>query len=404
MVIERGEVANAWRTERWDSLRLLTPNWMCRLPGHAYDGDEPDGYMARPEVAGVHRPLRRPRPCAGATRTRPCGASRRRRGATPSSPIAATGGAAPSCWPAARAAVPLVPALADGCRHRSRSGRRDYRRPSQLDAGGVLVVGASATGLQLAQRCSASGRPVLLATGEHVRMPRLYRGRDVAVVAARSGVLDQRIAQMDDPVRARRLPSPQLVGSDERMTLDLNAVQRHGRRALRPAGGLARRPALFSGSLHNVCALADLKMNRMLDWLRRLGRASRGWAASSARCSASRRPRVAAAPRLGAELGREIARSCGPPATGPTLAGSTCRCSTAAAICATTGASSMQPGLYVLGLPFLRRRKSSFIHGAEDDVREIVAELAGHLDRTAHTKMHNAPTVEAPGTVAVCPR
>ncbi len=61
-------------------------------------------------------------------------------------------------------------------------------------------------------------------------------------------------------------------------------------------------------------------------------------------------------------------------------------------------------GLYVLGLPFLRRRKSSFIHGAEDDVREIVAELAGHLDRTAHTKMHNAPTVEAPGTVAVCPR
>src|SRR2546426_283046 len=50
VVLERGEVANSWRTERWDSLRLLTPNWLTRLPGYAYQGDDPDGFMTRPEV------------------------------------------------------------------------------------------------------------------------------------------------------------------------------------------------------------------------------------------------------------------------------------------------------------------------------------------------------------------
>jgi len=51
VVLERGEVANSWRTERWDSLRLLTPNWQSRLPGTRYTGDDPDGYMTMPEVA-----------------------------------------------------------------------------------------------------------------------------------------------------------------------------------------------------------------------------------------------------------------------------------------------------------------------------------------------------------------
>src|SRR5690348_15776125 len=51
VVLERGEVASSWRTRRWDSLRLLTPNWMTRLPGFAYRGDDPDGFMSAPQVA-----------------------------------------------------------------------------------------------------------------------------------------------------------------------------------------------------------------------------------------------------------------------------------------------------------------------------------------------------------------
>ena len=61
VVLERGEVANTWRTERWDSLRLLTPNWLTRLPGLAYDGDDPDGFMTVEELIAVHRALRRAR-------------------------------------------------------------------------------------------------------------------------------------------------------------------------------------------------------------------------------------------------------------------------------------------------------------------------------------------------------
>ncbi len=98
-----------------------------------------------------------------------------------------------------------------------------YRNPEQLAAGGVLVVGGSATGVQLAQEIQRSGRPVTLAVGEHVRLPRVYRGRDIQWWMLASGVLDQRIEEVDEPRRARRVPSPQLVGTPERATLDLNA-------------------------------------------------------------------------------------------------------------------------------------------------------------------------------------
>src|SRR5262249_49027569 len=82
----------------------------------------------------------------------------------------------------------------------------DYRNPSQLPDGGVLVVGAAATGVQLAAELSQSGRPVVLSVGEHVRLPRTYRSRDVLWWMDASGVWDQRYDELDDLSRARRLP------------------------------------------------------------------------------------------------------------------------------------------------------------------------------------------------------
>src|SRR5262245_61246304 len=56
VIVERGEIANSWRTERWDSLRLLTPNWQSRLPGYGYEGDDPDGFRSMPEtIAFIER-------------------------------------------------------------------------------------------------------------------------------------------------------------------------------------------------------------------------------------------------------------------------------------------------------------------------------------------------------------
>ncbi len=403
VVLERGDVGNAWRTERWETLRLLTPNWMCRLPDQSYDGDDPDGYMGAADVARfLARYAQRVRaPVLTHTtvhRVVPSEAGY----------LVDTDQGDWSCRVVVLASGacsrPLVPRLADEVPTSvAQWTARNYRRPSDLDPGGVLVVGASATGLQLAQELRRSGRPVLLASGEHVRMPRLYRGRDIQWWLLASGVLDQRIEEMDDPVRARRLPSPQLVGSDEHATLDLNVAQMHGIEVCGRLTGLRGHRALFSGSLRNVCALADLKMNRMLDGFD-------AWAADQrldrevGDVQRFRPTDVGVSPRLDVELGREVRTIVWATGYRPDH-----RWLDAPVFDRNGGLRHDRglldaPGLYVIGLPFLRRRKSSFIHGAEDDVREIAAGLAAHLDRVASGTMHNVATVQARDATAACPR
>src|SRR5262249_43937485 len=228
VVLERGEVANSWRRERWDSLRLLTPNWQSRLPGFRYDGANPDGYIdVREVIAFISR--------YAASFVAPV------RGQT-----TVTSGTAPDAWyrgsttqgefecrtvvlASGACNVPTVPALRAALPSSIASITPfDYRGPSSLPDGGILVVGASATGVQLADEIHRSGRRVTLSAGEHVRLPRTYRGRDVLWWMDASGVWNQRYDEMDDLTRARRLPSPQLVGTPERVTLDLNALAASG--------------------------------------------------------------------------------------------------------------------------------------------------------------------------------
>ena len=212
VVLERGEVANSWRHERWDSLRLLTPNWQSRLPGQRYDGPDPDGYMSMAEVvefitrfAAGAGALVRTSTWVTALRADDDGFTVE----TSAGPLAGRTViiASGACnLPAIPAVAPAVPSPI------LQVTPFDYRSPSQLPEGGVLVVGASATGVQLAEEIRRSGRPVTLAVGEHVRLPRTYRGRDVLWWMDASGVWDQRYDAIDDITRARRLPSPQLVG------------------------------------------------------------------------------------------------------------------------------------------------------------------------------------------------
>src|SRR5204862_6613678 len=138
------------------------------------------------------------------------------------------------------------------------------RTPGQLPPGGGLGIGASARGLRPAAEVAPSGRPGTLAVGEHVRMPRTYRGRDILWWLDAAGVLDQRYDEVDDLVRARNVPSMQLVGSPGR-TVDLNALSSAGVRLAGRLAGIADGVAQFSGSLPNVCALADLKLGRLLN-------------------------------------------------------------------------------------------------------------------------------------------
>ena len=254
-----------------------------------------------------------------------------------------------------------------------------YRNPTQLPDGGVLVVGASATGVQLAAELAQSGRPVILSVGEHVRLPRTYRGRDVLWWMDASGVWDQRYDQLDDLSRARRLPSPQLVGTPARTTLDLNALAAMGVELVGRWASVRDGRALFSGGLRNVCSLADLKLERLLDafdeWARTDGEDPED--AAPERFAPTDVPRSA---RTGLDLGSGEIRSV-VWATGfrpdyrwldvPVVDGK--------GHLRHDGGAVDSPGLYALGLPVLRRRKSTFLCGIEDDAREVIDHLAGYL-------------------------
>jgi putative flavoprotein involved in K+ transport len=213
IVLERGQVANSWRTQRWPSLRLLTPNWQTRLPGHPYAGDDHDGYMPAADlVATLTRYARlvgapvRTTTTVHALRIVPQGFQIQ---ATDDllharAIVLATG----ACN------LPAIPAVADAVPTAVTTlTPLTYREPGQLPDGGVLVVGASATGVQLAEEIHRSGRPVTLAAGEHVRLPRTYRGRDIFWWLEATGLLAERYDQIDDLTRARHLPSPQLIGT-----------------------------------------------------------------------------------------------------------------------------------------------------------------------------------------------
>ena len=259
----------------------------------------------------------------------------------------------------------------------------DYRNPDQLPEGGVLVVGASATGVQLADEIHRSGRPVTLSVGEHVRLPRTYRGRDVLWWMDASGVWNQRYDEIDDLTRARRLPSPQLVGTPERTTLDLNALSAAGVEIVGRLAAVRDGRALFSGGLRNQFALADLKMDRLLDTFD-------DWARSHARDADVGPPerfeptRAPASSRLDLDLRSGEIRSI-IWATGfrPDYSWLDVPVVDRKGHLRHDGGVVDAPGLYAIGLPVLRRRKSTFIHGAEDDARDIVEHLAGYLSKPA---------------------
>lgn len=377
VVLERGEVAQSWRTQRWDSFRLLTPNWMTHLPGSGHATDDPDGYLTAPELVrlidGYASVIDAPvRTNTTVTSVRP-------------GEHGFLVGTDEDLWEARTVVVasgacniPRLPAVATAVPPEITAlTALDYRTPDQLPAGGVLVVGASASGVQIADEVHRSGRPVTLAVGEHVRMPRYYRGRDVLWWMDAAGVLDERYDEVPDLLRARNLPSMQLVGSPRRLTMDLNALQGIGVRLAGRLAGVRDGRAQFSGSLRNVCALADLKLGRLLDtfdaWARETGFDD---------CDPPERfaaTEVPASPPLTLNLGdvNSIVWATG---FRPDLSWLDVPVLDRKGQITHDGGVTAWPGLYVIGMPFLRRRKSTLIAGADADATDLTDHLADYLD------------------------
>ena len=383
VVLERGEVANSWRTERWDSLRLLTPNWMSRLPGHRYRGSDPDGYMTAAEVVRFlddyqnrsGAPVRTHSAVESVVSTDAGYRVTTTTGEIRSAAVVVASGAC---------STPRIPAIASELPpHVHQITPVDYRNPDQVGDGHVLVVGASASGAQIADELRRSGRDVTLAVGDHVRLPRTYRGMDIHWWMDTVGILDERYDEVEDIGRARRLPSLQLIGTPEKRTLDLNTLHAAEVRLVGRLAGITGSTAQFSGSLANFCASADLKLGRLLDAI----------------------DDHAARHGLDAELGPPER----PARTTVPIADTTLDLSSIATVVWATGFHShypwlepdlldrkgairhdggvmTRPGMYVLGLPFTRRRKSSFLDGVGPDAVELSAHLAEHLDVVATSR------------------
>lgn len=380
VVLERGEVANSWKTERWDSLRLLTPNWQSRLPGFVYDGAAPDDFMSMPDVArfletyaGMSKaPIE---PGVRVTRLSAHGFGYRvetDKGSWRAEHVVIASGACN---------IASVPAFAQALPpHIAQFTPIDYKCPAQLRPGGVLVVGGSATGVQLAAELCRVGHDVILSVGEHIRMPRHYRGRDIQWWLDVTGLHATPISEVDDIDRVRRLPSLQLAGAKTPRFADLNALQAQGVEITGRLAEVQDGVAKFSGALANQCALSDLKMTRLLGSLD-------AWAEASGLADLPpperfEPTRVPTTPRLSLDLhsGR-IANVLWATGYRPDHRWIDLPVFDRKGRLIHDG-GAVAPGLHVLGLPFMRRRNSALIDGVGEDARHI----ADRIVRTRHPK------------------
>jgi putative flavoprotein involved in K+ transport len=370
VVLERGRVGERWTSERWDSLTLLTPNWLNRLDG----GDPhpaPHGFLSG---AGFARYLRR--------RARPqvrehieVLAVERRRGsfrvATDAgiwqarNVVVATGDAADPSLPAAAAgAPPWIRQL-----HSSR-----YLRPAQLPAGGVLVVGAGPSGQQIAAELRRAGRDVVLAAGRHARGVRRYRGNDIFHWLARLGDLERRIDDVPDPEAARRTPPFALTGANGGEELDLAVLDRLGVTITGRLQGFRETTARFARDLEENLADADRRLAQLLARIDdHIEETLPGWPHDPRHPDPVRIERSPTAIELASREIATVVWATGYRRSYPWL--HVPACDADGELVHRHGVTEV-PGLYTLGLRFQRRRASHFIGGVGADAAFLARQIS----------------------------
>ena len=384
VVLERGRVGERWRRESWDSLHLLTPSWMTRLPGWSYEGPDPDGYLAAGEfvdhlqgyAASFGAPV-----VDGTTveQVRFSGRGGARYAVTTDrgtwyadNIVLATG----------PHGTPYVPA---GLHRAQVLTSSEYRNPAQLPDGGVLVVGASASGAQLADELNRSGREVVLSVGRHTRMPRRYRGLDIYWWMEATGRLARTVDEMPDPVAARREPSMQLMGRNDpdRATpdLDLALLQSRGVRLAGRLQAVHGRTAQFGDELVMNLAGAEATMHRFLDrvdsFVEGVGLSDEVWPGT--RPAPVDLPDAPTRLDLRAEGIETILVATGFRPHHPWLR---LPIKTRDGGIRQYRGRTVAPGVYTVGQRFQHRRDSGLIDGARHDAQLVVSHLLGCSDRS----------------------
>ena len=396
VVLDRGRVGERWRTERWDSLHLLTPTWMNRLPSWRTAGD-PDGFLSSGQFVDQleHYAASFAAPVLTGTRV-----ERLTNGAAGAYDVHTEHGT----WRAGSVIIatgphgsPFVPAAVGRADVRVITSNR-YHNPELLDRGGVLVVGASSSGVQIADEIARSGRDVVLSVGRHTRVPRRYRGIDIFWWLESTGRLARTIDEVADPAAARREPSLQLSGRAGADTVesdvDLAALQRRGVRLTGRLQSLQGSTAKFDDVLADLTASAERRMHALLDSIDQYvvgaGLTREVLApVRPARVPATTTPAVM---DLNAEGIQTIVLATGYrpdndwvdlPIKGPDD------------MFRQTRGLTGWPGVYVVGQRFQHRRDSGFIGGARRDAHAVVHDLTGGAMPTA-THLHRALTGEEP--------
>ncbi|MBS41868.1 MAG: FAD-dependent oxidoreductase [Nocardioides sp.] len=235
VVLEAATAAHEWADSRWDAFTLVTPNWHCRLPGYAYDGPDPDGFMTRDEVVDW---LAGYAPTFGPPLREHTAATRLTEATDGGFVLEAVGPDGPETWHCDHVVVctggyhtPIVPPWAPTLSadvHQLHSA--DYKKPEQLPDGAVLVVGSGQSGAQIAEDLHLAGRQVHLALGDAPRVARTYRGRDCMTWLADMGLYDVPVASYPGGVAAREKTNHYVTGRDGGRDLDLRAFAADGMR------------------------------------------------------------------------------------------------------------------------------------------------------------------------------
>jgi putative flavoprotein involved in K+ transport len=227
VVFEKKTVAHKWKNERWDAFCLVTPNWQCQLPDHAYDGTDPHGFMVKDEIVAyvdrfvkkVDAPVFEGTSVTALEKTGDVFRVESTAGTvTADSVFLAT-----SLY-----SRPFVPRAGERLpEHVMQIHTADYRNPAQLPEGGVIVVGSGQSGCQIAEDLHLAGRKVHMVTGNAPRCARFYRGRDVVDWLADVGQYDITIAD-DGMAKKKHDTNHYLTGRDGGRDIDLRKFALEG--------------------------------------------------------------------------------------------------------------------------------------------------------------------------------
>jgi putative flavoprotein involved in K+ transport len=379
VVLERARIGESWRT-RWDSFCLVTPNWTARLPGHHYDGDDPDGYLPRDDIVAYlegyadafEAPVRTGvdvrslEPTSdGAFDIRTTAGDIKAR-----TVVVATGAYQRPYRPAGSATFPDdLPQL----------DLADYRNPASLPSGRVLIVGSGQSGCQLAEELLEAGREVFLACGRAPWSPRRLGGRDFVWWAAETGFLDMPLSSL--PTREARLAANvQGTGHNGGHDLNYRTLQAMGVTLVGHFIGADGRVVRFAPDLADSVAWGDERYAQFVDLIRKLV-ADRGPPMPEI---PEPLPFDATAPESIdlSGFGAVIFTGGFRPDYGSWMS--------------TPGAfdqfgfpihseceSLPFPGLFFVGVHFLRKRKSSLLYGVGEDAAIVSGGVAARLGATA---------------------